>query len=36
MTELIGIFAVMMCPMIGLAVTLVYSHEATKDIGKDV
>ena len=35
MTELIGIFAVMMCPIIGLGVTLYLSAEATKDIGHD-
>ena len=33
--ELLGIFAVMMCPMIGLGVTLYYSWEATKDIGNE-
>ena len=33
--ELIGIFAVMMCPMIGLGVTLYLSANATKDIGKE-
>ena len=33
--ELIGIFAVMMCPMIGLGVTLYLSAEATKDIGHE-
>ena len=35
MTELIGIFAVMMCPMIGLAVATYFSVEATKDIGNE-
>jgi len=36
MIELIGIFAVMMCPMIGLGVTLYFSSEATKEIGKEI
>jgi hypothetical protein len=36
MTELLGIFAVMMCPMIGLGVTLYFSAEATKEIGKEL
>lgn len=35
MTELIGVFMVMMCPMIGLGVTLYLSTEATKEIGKE-
>ena len=35
MTELFGIFAVMMCPMIGLGITLILSHEATKEIGNE-
>lgn len=34
-TELIGIFAVMSLPMIGLGVTLWLSWKATKDIGED-
>lgn len=34
-TELLGIFAVMMLPMIGLGVTLYLSWDATKDIGKE-
>lgn len=33
--ELLGIIAVMVLPMIGLGVTLVYSHKATKDIGEE-
>jgi hypothetical protein len=35
MTEVIGITAVMLCPMIAIAVTLYYSHKETKDIGKE-
>ena len=34
--DVIGIGAVMMCPMIAIAVTLYYSHIATKEIGNDV
>ena len=33
--ELLGILAVMMCPMIFGAITFIYSVEATKDIGKE-
>ena len=35
MIEIIGITAVMLCPMIAIAVTLYYSHKETKDIGND-
>jgi len=35
MTEVIAIGAVMMLPMIAIAVTLYYSHIATKDIGNE-
>jgi hypothetical protein len=35
MTEVIGIGAVMMLPMIAIAVTLYYSWKETKDIGND-
>jgi hypothetical protein len=34
-TELIGIFAVMSLPMIGLGVTLYLSWKATKEIGNE-
>ncbi len=33
--DVIGIGAVMMLPMIALGVTLVFSYQATKDIGND-
>ena len=33
---LIGIFAVMSLPMIGLGITLYYSYKATKNIGEDL
>jgi hypothetical protein len=33
--DVLGIGAVMLCPMIAIAVTLYYSHEATKDIGNE-
>jgi|DEB0MinimDraft_4_1074332.scaffolds.fasta_scaffold764285_2 hypothetical protein len=36
MMDVIGITAVMMCPMVAIAVTLYYSHLATKDIGNDL
>jgi hypothetical protein len=32
---IIGIGAVMLCPMIALGVTLIFSIEATKDIGNE-
>lgn len=35
MIEIIGIGAVMMIAPVAIAVTLVYSAEATKDIGKE-
>ena len=34
--ELLGIFAVMMLPIVGLGITLIYSHKATKNIGEDL
>jgi hypothetical protein len=34
--EIIGIFTIMMLPMIAGGVTLIYSHQATKDIGQEV
>jgi hypothetical protein len=34
--DVLGIGAVMMLPMIALGVTLILSHEATKEIGNDV
>ena len=33
--DVIGIGAVMLCPMIAIAVTLYYSWDATKDIGNE-
>jgi len=33
--DVIGIGAVMMLPMIALGVTLIFSHQATKDIGNE-
>jgi hypothetical protein len=35
MTELIGIFFVMMLPLIAGGITFIVSHEATKDIGNE-
>ena len=35
MIELIGLAAVMMIAPVAIAVTLVYSYEATKGIGND-
>jgi hypothetical protein len=35
MTEVIAIAAVMMLPMIAIAVTLYYSWDATKNIGEE-
>ena len=35
MIELIGIGAVMMIAPVAIGVTLIYSYEATKDIGND-
>jgi len=35
MMDVIGIGAVMMLPMIAIAVTLYYSYIATKDIGNE-
>jgi len=35
MMDVIGIGAVMMAPMIAIGVTLILSHEATKDIGNE-
>jgi len=34
--EIIGIFMIMMLPMIAGGVTLIYSHQATKDIGQEI
>jgi len=34
--EIIGIGLIMMLPMIAGGITLVYSHDATKDIGKEI
>ena len=34
--DVLGIGVVMLCPMIAIAVTLYYSHETTKDIGKEI
>jgi len=34
--EIIGIFTIMMLPMIAGGVTLIYSHQATKDIGQEI
>ena len=33
---LLGIFAVMMLPIVGLGITLIYSHKVTKDIGREL
>ena len=34
--EVLGIFMIMMLPMIAGGVTLIYSHQATKDIGQEI
>lgn len=34
--EIIGIFCIMMLPMIAGGITMIYSHGATKDIGKEI
>jgi hypothetical protein len=34
-TDLLGVGAVMLCPMLAIGATLYYSAEATKDIGKE-
>ena len=34
--EIIGIFCIMMLPMIAGGITMIYSHGATKDIGQEV
>ena len=34
--EIVGIFMIMMLPMIAGGITMIYSHEATKDIGKEI
>jgi hypothetical protein len=34
--EVIGIFTIMMLPMIAGGVTLLYSHKATKEIGQEI
>jgi len=33
--DVLGIGAVMMLPMVAIAITLIVSHEATKEIGKE-
>jgi len=34
--EILGIFMIMMLPMIAGGATFVVSHDATKDIGKEI
>ena len=34
--EILGIFMVMMLPMIAGGITMVYSYQATKDIGQEI
>ena len=34
--EIIGIFCIMMLPMIAGGITMVYSYQATKDIGQEI
>jgi hypothetical protein len=34
-TDIFGITAIMMCPMIAIGATCYYSYLATKDIGKE-
>ena len=34
--EILGIFIIMMLPMIAGGITLIVSHDATKDIGKEI
>ena len=34
--EVLGIFTIMMLPMIAGGITLLYSHQATKYIGQEV
>ena len=36
MIEIIGIFTIMMLPMIAGGVTMLYSYQATKDIGQEI
>ena len=36
MIEVIGIFTIMMLPMIAGGVTMLYSHKATKEIGQEI
>lgn len=34
--EVLGIFMIMMLPMIAGGVTMLYSYQATKDIGQEI
>jgi len=34
--EIIGIFTIMMLPMIAGGITMIYSHQANKDIGQEI
>jgi hypothetical protein len=34
--EIIGIFTIMMLPMIAGGITMLYSYQATKDIGQEI
>ena len=36
MIEILGIFTIMMLPMIAGGVTMLYSYQATKDIGQEI
>ena len=36
MIEVIGIFTIMMLPMIAGGVTLIYSHKATENISQEI